>query len=140
MCAIGCADLREEQKLLKEQNESLKFDKDQLYVDIANIRTEKFNLEEELKTLQVEKSVRLGREKYVVEFELRHVRPFSFSLDDMLKDELNATKISLPVDKEFYEKVSPGDVLNSDFRVGSFIMGGSWSNWQVSVISKRIDP
>ena len=52
---------------------------------------------------------------------------------------MNALEIPLPVDKEFYDSVDKGTVIDDSFRSGSFWMKGSIGNWEISVIDKYIE-
>ena len=51
---------------------------------------------------------------------------------------MNDIDIQLPVDKEFYESVEIGSVINDSFRMGSFVMNGSFGNWKIKITDKRI--
>ena len=55
-----------------------------------------------------------------------------------MKDETNKTKIQIPVDKAFYDKVDEGDVLDDSFRSGSFFFKGSIGSWEIKVVEKEI--
>jgi hypothetical protein len=76
-------------------------------------------------------------ERYILKFELRQSR-VSLNFMSHIKDEINAIEFELPVDKEFYDSVRVGDAIVDRFRAGSFVLRGSFSNWRMSVVKKRI--
>ncbi len=76
-------------------------------------------------------------ERYIVQFELKQAR-LSINPMSHIRDEINAIEFELPVDKGFYDSIDVGDLIVDKFRAGSFVLRGSFSNWRMSVISKRI--
>lgn len=63
----------------------------------------------------------------------------SLDLNKHAKDIINAFEFDIPVDKEYYDSVSKGDVLNNDFRGGSFLTAGTVGKWDVSIEDKSIE-
>jgi hypothetical protein len=51
---------------------------------------------------------------------------------------MNAIEFDIPVDKDFYDEVKIGDEILDDFRMGSFIMNGSFGDWKMEVTHKRM--
>jgi hypothetical protein len=76
-------------------------------------------------------------ERYILKFELKQVR-LSLNPLSHVRDKINTIEFELPVDKEFYDSIDVGDLIIDRFRAGSFILRGSFSNWRMSVINKRI--
>jgi len=76
-------------------------------------------------------------ERYILKFELKQVR-LSLNPLSHVRDKINTIEFELPVDKEFYDSIHVGDLIIDRFRAGSFILRGSFSNWRMSVINKRI--
>jgi len=76
-------------------------------------------------------------ERYILTFELKQAR-LSFNPLSHIRDKINAIEFELPVDKEFYDSIDVGDLIIDKFRAGSFVLRGSFSNWRMSVINKRI--
>ena len=76
-------------------------------------------------------------ERYILKFELKQVR-LSLNPLSHVRDKINTIEFELPVDKEFYDSINVGDLIIDRFRAGSFILRGSFSNWRMSVINKRI--
>jgi len=80
----------------------------------------------------------IGKEPmYVLTLKMKQSRT-SLSIGKHIKDNMNAITFDLPVSKEFYKNVKVGTPLVDDFRSGSFIMNGSFSNWKITVIEKNI--
>jgi len=76
-------------------------------------------------------------ERYILKFELKQAR-FSLNPLSHLRDKINEIEFELPVDKEFYDSIDVGDLIVDKFRAGSLVLHGSFSNWRMSVINKRI--
>lgn len=127
---------------LKMQIQELKAEKSKLIQDIDNlysVQKEKTDsvdkLDNELKVLNIYKSGKTP--KYILTLKLKQSH-FSLDVGKHIKDAANAIEFDLPVDKEFYDKVKVGTDLVDDFRVGSFIMNGSFGSWKMKVIKKQI--
>lgn len=78
-----------------------------------------------------------GTAIYVVTFRIKQSH-FTLDIGEHLKDSMNEITFEVPVAKEYYESVSVGDVINDEFRMGSFIMHGSFGNWKVTVDKKEV--
>lgn len=78
-----------------------------------------------------------GIPMYVITFKIKQSH-ISLDIKKHIKDAINELTLSVPVDKEYYNSVSVGDVINDDFRFGSLIMRGSFGNWRVTVGKKEI--
>lgn len=122
----GCEEIDTTRQDLERQCESLRTE--------LNVLTEQRDaLQDEIISIKEEK----GIAKYVITFCIKQTH-FTLDLEEHLKDSLNEITIEIPVDKEYYDSVSIGDVINDDFRVGSLIMHGSYGNWSISVAEKEI--
>ena len=108
--------------------------------DIAKLESEIAQLEAERNLLNKEilntKSDN-GFAKYVITFNIKQTH-FTLDIEEHLKDTMNDISIEIPVDKEYYDSVEVGDVIDDSFRMGSFIWKGSFGNWKVTVESKDI--
>lgn len=78
-----------------------------------------------------------GTAIYVVTFRIKQSH-FTLDIGEHLKDSMNEITFEVPVAKEYYDSVSVGNVINDDFRMGSFIMHGSFGNWKVTVDKKEV--
>lgn len=75
---------------------------------------------------------------YIVTYEIRQTH-FTLDLSEHAKDHLNAATIEIPVDKEYYNSLRIGQVIENDVRVGSLVMKGSLGRWKISVKDKKIE-
>lgn len=101
--------------------------------EIAQLEAERDQLNEEILNTKIDN----GLAKYVITFNIKQSH-FSLDLGEHLKDAMNDISIEIPVDKEYYDSVEVGDVIDDSFRMGSFIWKGSFGNWKVTVESKGI--
>ena len=101
--------------------------------EIAQLEAERDRLNEEILNTKIDN----GLAKYVITFNIKQSH-FSLDLGEHLKDAMNDISIEIPVDKEYYDSVEVGDVIDDSFRMGSFIWKGSFGNWKVIVESKDI--
>lgn len=101
--------------------------------EIAQLEAERDRLNEEILNTKIDN----GLAKYVITFNIKQSH-FSLDLGEHLKDAMNDISIEIPVDKEYYDSVEVGDVIDDSFRMGSFIWKGSFGNWKVTVESKGI--
>lgn len=108
-------------------------DNAKLESEIAQLEAERDRLDEEILNTKIDN----GLAKYVITFNIKQSH-FSLDLGEHLKDAMNDISIEIPVDKEYYDSVEVGDVIDDSFRMGSFIWKGSFGNWKVTVESKDI--
>ena len=100
---------------------------------IETLKHERDMLENEI----VESKIEKGLEKYVICLNIKQTH-FTLDLSQHLKDEINAITIEIPVDKEYFDNVEVGDVIDDSFRMGSLIFKGSWGSWEITVADKDI--
>mgnify|MGYP007126626018 CR=1 FL=1 len=107
---------------------------------IGSLMTEKHKLTNEIKALKDTKTdIRI--EKNIADYYLIIQIKQSHYLDigKMLKDEMNKVTIRIKTTKEFYDSVKVGQVLNDDFRGGSFFLEGSIGSWDIKVLDKEVE-
>lgn len=75
------------------------------------------------------------RTVYLVELDFRN-SSFSLSIGKHIRNAMNAFQMEIPVDKDFYDKVKPGQEIASNFKTASFFMKGSISSMKVTVVRK----
>ena len=122
-CLSGCA---ENPEVLEHQIAELK-------TQINKLEAEKNDLETNVSQIKVEKGVA----RYIVVIEIKqehHILDFT----NNIKDEMNAITIDIPVDKEYYDGVSVGTVIDDSFRTGSMVVSGSFGRWKITVKDKKI--
>lgn len=104
-----------------------------LRAEVSDLKAERDALKSEITDIKVEN----GTAKYVITFNIKQSH-FSLDIGQHLKDEMNDITIQIPVDKEYYDSVEVGDTIADDFRMGSFVLYGSFGNWDVTVEDKFI--
>ena len=122
-CLSGCS---EDPEVLEERISVLK-------TQINDLEIEKQNLETSVEKIKVEK----GIAKYIVTIEIKQEH-HALDFENNIKDEMNAITIDIPVDKEYYDGVSVGTVIDNSFRTGSMVVSGSFGKWKITVKGKKI--
>lgn len=130
---IGLSACMSEGEHLEADIQNLQEQKNILMSDVATLKAEKSKLQREIIDTKIEN----GTAKYVLTINIKQTH-FTLDLGQHLKDSMNDISIQIPVDKEYYDSVNVGDVLDDSFRMGSFIFKGSWGNWKVTVQDKTI--
>ncbi len=116
-----------------ENKEYLQRRCEELKNEIAELQEEKRTLETEIIDIKEEN----GTARYVVTFRVKQSH-FTLDIGEHIKDAINEITIEIPVDKEYYDNLSVGDIISNEFRTGSLIMHGSFGNWNISVDKKEI--
>ena len=106
----------------------------QLQNQIDDLNHQKDKLETEV----VDKKIENGTAVYVVTINVAQSHPF-WDIGSNIKDDMNDVDIDIPVSKEFYDSVNVGTVLDDSFRMGSFIMSGSYGSWDITVSDKKVE-
>lgn len=73
----------------------------------------------------------------VVTFKIKQ-STFTLSISEHLKNEANKQFLQIPVDCDFYNTLSIGQELHSEFKMGSFFFNGDLSKLKVTVENKQI--
>ncbi len=103
---------------------------------IANAKNSEISaLEAKLRELKIWESGKTP--KYILKIHLKQTH-FSLSIKKHIKDAMNAIDFEMPVDRDFYNSVSVGTEIVDNFRTGSFILYGSFGDWNMSVKAKEI--
>ena len=104
-----------------------------LTAEVSKLEDERDRLNSEIYDTRIDNG--LGR--YVITFCVKQTH-FTLNLGEHLKDAMNEISIEIPVDKEYYDSVEVGDVIDNSFRVGSLVLRSSFGNWQITVAAKEI--
>lgn len=126
----GCATEAEQ---LDANIQELQEQKNILMSEVNTLKAEKNKLQQEIVDTKVEN----GTAKYVLTINIKQTH-ITLDLKQHLKDAMNDILIQIPVDKEYFDSVKVGDVLDDSFRVGSLIFKGSWGSWKVTIQDKTI--
>lgn len=92
-------------------------------------------LDEKLKELKIYNTGK--KPYYILKIRLKQSR-ISLDIGAHFKDEMNAIEFEIPVDKDFYNSVNIGTKITDKFRVGSFVLKGSLSSWDMTVREKIV--
>lgn len=103
--------------------------------EVKTLRQENEALIAELKALKANGVA--NAPKYILKIRLKQSH-FSLSIKKHIKDAVNAVEFELPVDKEFFDSVSEGTELVDKFRFGSFVLYGSFGDWEMTVKEKEV--
>jgi len=103
--------------------------------EVGQLRKENALLVEQINALKASGSSKAP--KYILKLRLKQAR-FSLSIKKHIKDAVNAIDFEIPVDKEFYDSVSEGTEIIDKFRFGSFVLGGSFGDWEMTVKGKEV--
>lgn len=74
---------------------------------------------------------------YLVTLQLKQ-STFTLDLGEHIKNKMNASTMTIAVDKRFYDKVKVGQELSNTFKSGSLLFNGDFSRMKVTVTNKRI--
>lgn len=103
--------------------------------ELKRLQNENLDLKAQLQKLNAlhsEKKVR-----YILKIRLKQAN-FTLSIKKHIKNAVNAIDFELPVDKDFYDSVSKGTEIVDKFRFGSFVLYGSFGDWEMTVKDKEI--
>ncbi len=103
--------------------------------EVKQLKKENALLVEQLSALKTGGSSKAP--KYILKLRLKQAH-FSLSIRKHIKDAVNAIDFEMPVDKEFYDSVSEGTEIIDKFRFGSFVLGGSFGDWEMTVKGKEV--
>lgn len=120
---------------LKIERTKLQSEINTLQYGIDKMSTEYHIIDEKLKEAKIYQSGKTP--KYVLKLKLKQSH-FSLDISKHIKDAMNAIEFELPVDKDFYNQVSIGTNIVDEFRFGSFILNGSYGDWEMTVNVKEI--
>lgn len=120
---------------LKKERTSINLEIQKLS-DTKTLKQNEINsLNEKLNELRIYNSGRTPH--YILKIKLKQSR-LSLDIGEHMKDVMNAIEFEIPVDKDFYNRVSVGTKITDEFRIGSFILNGSFSSWDMTVKDKVI--
>lgn len=125
----GCSKSEANKAVITQQESQIK----ELKSDIKKLKKEKAALDDIILEGKQEKGVA----RYIVTINIKQSH-FFLDIENNIKDEMNDINIEIPVDKEFYDSVEEGTVIDDSFRVGSLLLKGSVGNWDITVADKDI--
>lgn len=139
MVAVSC-DTTETQKQLNDACDRLRSEMRSLTTRRDYLQNQVNSLQQQVHDLNVQKSAaKTGREiKYIVKFKIKQG---TFTLDpfEHIKNEANSIEIEIPVNKDYYNRLSIGQDITDSFKWGSLIIDGDFSTLHMKVVGKRIE-
>jgi len=142
MLAVVLSSCAQSKQNVQSDIERLKNERTTLQQEVQNLSSLKnskqkeiASLNEKLKELNIYNSGKTPH--YILKIRLKQSR-VSLDIGKHIKDSMNAIEFELPVDKDFYNSVSVGTKITDEFRIGSFILNGSFSSWDMTVIGKDV--
>lgn len=126
MLLVGCG--QDNEVVIEQQKAEIAT----LEKDIVELKNEKESLTNEVADIKVDN----GTAKYIMTFEIK--QSHFLDIGKMIKDEMNAIEMQIPVDKEYFDSFEVGDKIDYSFRFGSFLLEGSIGNWNIKVIDKGV--
>ena len=136
----SCDEIRMEERAdLKDEINTLRYEKDNLSKSVTNLRESKTKLEKEVSELRAEKSAfTYGDEPvYLLTLEIKQ-STFTLDLAEHTKNAINAITLQIPVSYKFYTKVSVGQNISEEFKYGSLILNGDFSKLKVKIKNKEV--
>lgn len=134
-CGPSEAEMQDSVGKLQTRSTELRSDISSLEAQKSSKTAEIAELDKKLKELKICASGK--KPKYILKIHLKQSH-FSLSIKKHIKDAMNAIDFEMPVDKDFYDQVSTGTKIVDKFRAGSFILYGSFGDWNMTVTEKLI--
>lgn len=136
----GCTETPDE---LKQQISELKNEKSSLQIEVGSKQQRANDLDNNIISKQeklnlIEHKINGDIPKYILTLELKQSH-FTLDLGQHMKDSMNKITFDISVDEEFYNNQQVNSELLRQFRNGSLLLSGSFGDWVITVVSKRIE-
>lgn len=105
----------------------------ELQSQITSLEEEKNSLQEYIANYKSENDIK----KYVITLEIKQSH-FTLDVGEHVKDAMNKVELEIPVEKQYFDSLNEGDVLDDSFRFGSWLIKGSYGSWKVKILKKEI--
>ena len=130
----------EDQARLQQECKSLANEKQHLQGQVSALNDQISALSTEIHDLNVQKNFLVtGKEiKYIVKFKIKQ-GTFTLDIFEHAKNEMNSIEIEIPVNKDYYNKLTIGQDITDSFKWGSLIVNGDFSTLHMKVVGKRIE-
>ena len=124
---------------LKQEHKTLSTQVSTLRNSCDNLRQSQHYLSAQVRELEVEKrALSNGYEpSYILTLEIKQAT-YTLSVSEHIKNSINAISLQIPVSKKFYNSVSVGTRISNDFKYGSLVFNGDFSELRVTVKDKQI--
>ena len=124
---------------LKQEHKTLSTQVSNLRNSYNNLRQSQHYLSAQVRELETEKqALSHGREpSYILTLEIKQTT-YTLDIGEHIKNSINAISMQIPVSKKFYNSVKIGTRISDDFKYGSLVFNGDFSELRVTVIDKCI--
>lgn len=124
---------------LKQEHKTLSTQVSNLRNSCDNLRQSQHYLSAQVRELEVEKrALSNGYEpSYILTLEIKQAT-YTLNVGEHIKNSINAISLQIPVSKKFYNSVSVGTRISNDFKYGSLVFNGDFSELRVTVKDKQI--
>jgi len=123
----------EDRARLQQECKSLASEKQHLQGQVSALNTEIHDLKVQKNSLVTGKEI-----KYIVKFKIKQ-GTFTLDILEHAKNEMNSIEIEIPVNKDYYNKLTIGQDITDSFKWGSLIVNGDFSELHMKVVGKRIE-
>ena len=139
-CLLTACYTDKDYKQLQQDCKALSAQKQTLQSQVNSLNSQISGLSKRVSDLRNEQKARQnGKEpKYIVKFKIKQ-GTFTLDLFEHAKNEMNAIEVELPVNRDFYNRLSIGQDLTDSFKWGSLVMDGDFSTLHMRVVGKRIE-
>ena len=124
---------------LKQEHKTLSTQVSTLRNSCDNLRQSQHYLSSQVRELETEKrALSNGYEpNYILTLEIKQAT-YTLDIGEHIKNNINAISIQIPVSKKFYNSVKVGTRISDEFKYGSLVFNGDFSELRVTVIGKQI--
>ena len=124
---------------LKQEHKTLSTQVTNLRNACNNLRQSQHYLSAQVRELETEKqALSNGYEpNYILTLEIKQTT-YTLDIGEHIKNNINAISMQIPVSKKFYNSVSIGTRISDDFKYGSLVFNGDFSELRVTVKDKQI--
>jgi ATP-dependent 26S proteasome regulatory subunit len=138
---IGCSEkyLNGRVNELRQERKSLSSDVNRLKNECSSLQQRQVILFQTVRNLEAEKyALSNGREpNYVITLEIKQ-STFTLDIGEHIKNNMNAITMQIPVSKQFYNSVRVGTKISEEFKYGSLVFNGDFSELNVVVKDKYV--
>ena len=124
---------------LKQEHKTLSTQVSTLRNSCDNLRQSQHYLSAQVRELETEKrALSNGYEpNYILTLEIKQTT-YTLDIGEHIKNSINAISMQIPVSKKFYNSVKIGTRISNDFKYGSLVFNGDFSELKVTVKDKQI--
>lgn len=138
---IGCSEkyLNGRVAELRQERNSLSSDVNRLKNECSSLQQRQVILFQNVRNLEAEKNALSNgcEPNYVITLEIKQ-STFTLDIGEHIKNNMNAITMQIPVSKQFYNSVRVGTKISEEFKYGSLVFNGDFSELNVVVKDKYV--